>query len=357
MLQVSIIVPIFGETDNFISLLPQLERTVTEADLSAEYILVADSGDDEISRFSESLSGPAPVRCISSPQPQAATAAVIQGMQAATAEILLVLDGIHGLSTDAIQKLYTPLKDQQADFVIGTHEVQTHSRMTSWLIRPLTKMKGPWSGCFALSRNEFENIREILNPASPLTILEFLVKGHFQNPVEVPIRSPEHRGSRHSSVFKKRMQLGAQLKELYEFKFKNYAYFLQFAIVGSSGVIVNLLALSLLLGWLIRPVAVALAIVIAMTSNFLLNRHITFSYARHAPILKQYLAYCGSCLTGNFFNWLTTLVLCGSFRYFAERTLIAALIGILVGMGFNFLLCRVLVFARHKSDEPARVAE
>jgi dolichol-phosphate mannosyltransferase len=352
--QLSIIVSTFGETDNLISLLPQLERAVTVACPSAELILLTDQETTEISETEalEVLS-----QLLSPRAPQGTSAAIIEGIQAASAETIVVLDGIHALSTELIQQLSTPLLEQQADFVVGTQQEQTRSTLTSWLTRPLTQVKSPCSGCFALSRKGFEQCREMLNPTSQHATLEFLVKGDFRNIVEIPLPSSPP-GKINSGVsFRQRIQLGAQFKELYEFKFKNYAYFLQFAIVGSSGVIVNLLALSLLLNWLARPIAVALAIWIAMSSNFLLNRHITFSYARHAPILKQYLAYCGSCLTGSFFNWLTTLVLCGSIPFFYERTLPAALIGILVGMGFNYLLCRVLVFARHKSDAPAPLSE
>ncbi|QDT29132.1 GtrA family protein [Gimesia panareensis] len=350
MLPLSIILPISGETDNSASLLSQLEQALIDVGLSAEIILVTEHVSAELSQACQQLNQTIPVQLISPPRPESSTAVIMEGMQAGSGQNILVLDTAYCQSPEIIKSLYSPLQDQQTDFVLATFPGNTHSMFAGWLTRPLTKTKALQTGCFAISRNRFEQCREILNPASPQPVLEFLVKSRSQAVVEVPLPAGDLQSHQRGVSFSERVRWGVQLKELYEFKFKNYAYFLQFAIVGSSGVIVNLLALSLLLNWMIRPVAVAMAIWIAMTSNFLLNRHVTFSYARHAPILKQYLAYCGSCLTGNFFNWLTTLVLCGSISYFAERTLIAALIGILVGMGFNFLLCRLLVFGKHKAD-------
>lgn len=350
MLPLSIIVPISGETDNSTSLLSQLEQALIDVGLTAEIILVTEPASAELSQTCQNQNQTIPVRLISHSQPAGTTAAIMEGMQAGSGKIILVLDTAYCQSPEIIESLYTPLVDRQADFVVGFLPESTHSTLAGWLTRPLTKTKAIESGCFAISRTRFEQCREILNPASPQPVLEYLVKSRSQAVVEVSLPPGDQKSPQKGVSFSERIHWGVQLKELYEFKFKNYAYFLQFAIVGSSGVIVNLLALSLLLNWMLRPVAVAVAIWIAMTSNFLLNRHVTFAYARHAPILKQYLAYCGSCLTGNFFNWLTTLVLCGSISYFAERTLIAALIGILVGMGFNFLLCRLLVFGKHKTD-------
>ncbi|QGQ25258.1 glycosyltransferase [Gimesia benthica] len=349
------IVPTLGETDNLVSKLPRFADEIADSGLTAELILVTDDTTRELKLACDVLNSSLSVQLIYPEHSQSPTTAFMDGLQAASGEFLLVLTDESCLSRKLIQALSTPLLEQQADFVMGSPEIKSGSPLANWLVRPLTKEKDPWADCFALSRDKLEQCEEHLTPSSPHPALELIVKGEFEEVVTVPLN--DHSARKPASTVGEWFRLGAQLKTLYEFKFKNYAYFLQFAIVGSSGVIVNLLALSLLLDLMIRPLAVATAIWIAMTSNFLLNRHITFSYARHAPLLKQYLAYCGSCLTGNFFNWLTTMVLCGTFAFFAAQPLVAALIGILVGMGFNFLLCRLLVFGKQKTASVAPVNE
>jgi len=69
------------------------------------------------------------------------------------------------------------LKNQQADFVIGSRYVtggstdenwgwfrKFNSRIATWLARPFTKVKDPMAGFFALSRQSFLRARNILNP-------------------------------------------------------------------------------------------------------------------------------------------------------------------------------------------------
>jgi len=63
---------------------------------------------------------------------------------------------------------------------------------------------------------------------------------------------------------------------------------LQFAVVGASGMVPDLLCFATLLTWLPVPLARATAIWVAMTWNFLLNRWLTFSDARTQSAVRQY---------------------------------------------------------------------
>lgn len=334
--------------------------------MAAEIIVVDDNSPDETSTICGKLADSFPVQLITRQHERGLSTAVIAGMDAATGEILLVMDADLSHPPEAIPALYDALQNQQADFVIGSRYInggsteekwgwfrKLNSRIATWLACPFTKAKDPMAGFFALPRQNFLKVREILNPVGYKIGLELLVKCRCRNVVEVPIHFADRTLGTSKLSFKEQLSYLRHLRRLFEFEYKNYAYFVQFAIIGLSGVFVNLAMLSLLLNWLTRPAAVAIAIWISMSTNFLLNRNITFSYARHAPIVKQYFTYCGSCLTGAFFNWLTTETLCRSFDYFDQRTLLAAFLGILTGMAFNFILCRYLVFAKEKttSDE------
>lgn len=362
-MQVSIIVPVTAEVENSLSLTNRLSHVLANSNLSAEILIVDACPDQETGR---NLTGNESIRIISHQGDPGFASAAMTGMTGAAGEILVVIDPTLDPPVEKVPELLVPLIKQEADFVSGSGTSQAASKSqrwltslrfqaTNWLIRPLTEARNSGTGFFAFFREDFENAQDHLNPAASELSLELLVKCRLDNIVQIPALSTEATRS-HTRSWKERLQFAAQLKQLYEYRYKNLAYFAQFAIVGFSGVFVNLLTLSLLLHWLIRPAAVAVAIWVAMTTNFFLNRNITFSYARHAPIFKQYLGYCSSCLAGAVFNWLTTLVLCNTFPFFAQYTLLAAVIGILVGMGFNFLLCRVLVFAKHKTEEPAEIS-
>jgi len=107
--------------------------------------------------------------------------------------------------------------------------------------------------------------------------------------------------------------------------------------------------------WFPLPVARGIAIWVAMSWNFWLNRRLTFSYARRGSALRQYVLFCGSCLAGAVISWSTCLGLCLASEFFSEKKIVAATIGVLAGATVNYLLSRHVVFLaprRPISQEP-----
>jgi len=143
-----------------------------------------------------------------------------------------------------------------------------------------------------------------------------------------------------------------RLKQHCDSKFGALARLVQFLIVGGTGMAVDLAFYVLLLSWLPLGVARGLAIWIAMTWNFVLNRRITFSFARSRAITPQYFLFCLSCGLGALVNW-TTSIAAGSLPFFVGRPLFAALLGIVAGSLLNFLLCNAAVFQRAKPNASA----
>lgn len=358
MFQLSIIVPTYCEAENLVNLIPRIGQVLNDASISGEIIIVDDQSPDATIEVCQKLAAAFPVKLITRKNERGLSTAVIAGMDAASAEILLVMDADLSHPPEKIPELYFELKKKQADFVIGSRYVNggsteetwgwfrmLNSKLATWMARPFTAVKDPMAGFFALYRQDYLNAREVLNPVGYKIGLELLVKCRCRNITEVPIHFKDRTHGTSKLSFKEQLRYLKHLKRLFEFKYSNYAYFAQFAVIGCSGVVVNLAALFLLSKWLVPSVAVAVSIWISMSTNFLLNRNITFSYARHSPILKQYIGFCSSCLLGAVFNWLTTMVLRASIRYFENRLLLAALAGIFVGMAFNFILCRYFVFS------------
>jgi dolichol-phosphate mannosyltransferase len=363
LLQLSIIVPTYCEAENLTVLIPRVNRVLTEAELDAEIIVVDDDSPDETIQVCEKLAENCPLRLITRKNERGLSTAVIAGLNAASGGILLVMDADLSHPPEKIPELVSALNQRQADFVIGSRYVEGgatdqswgwfrkwNSRVATWLSRPFTSARDPLAGFFAIKRQTYLKAHQILNPVGYKIGLELIVKCRCRNVVEIPIEFTDRVAGSSKLSFKEQLRYLKHLKRLFDFKYQNYAYFTQFALIGLTGVFVNLQMLALLSNWMISPIAVALAIWTSMSTNFLLNRNITFSYAKHKPFLKQYLSYCGSCLTGAVFNWMTTMVLSRSFQFFEKLILLAAFIGILVGMGFNFLLCRYLVFSKHKPE-------
>jgi dolichol-phosphate mannosyltransferase len=110
---------------------------------------------------------------------------------------------------------------------------------------------------------------------------------------------------------------------------------------------VDLLIYALLLrGGVALPVARALAIFVAMSWNFALNRRISFSGSRFGrPIIEQYVLWLASSGLGAVTSWSVAVSLTSFTQFFAWHVFIAAILGIAVGSLINFILARYWVFA------------
>lgn len=133
------------------------------------------------------------------------------------------------------------------------------------------------------------------------------------------------------------------VRRLFIHKYPNWSYALQFAVVGASGVLVNLLALTALLSLGIgaKP-AVAFAIVLSMLSNFALNRRFTFSYARRGDLFRQLARYVTACSGGALINFAVTMAMLVLIPTTIPQ--VAAIAGVLAGMVANFVASRFFVF-------------
>jgi putative flippase GtrA len=120
-------------------------------------------------------------------------------------------------------------------------------------------------------------------------------------------------------------------------------------MVGASGFVVDLLTyftLQSLLGihflW-----ARALSYWVAASWNWLFNRIFTFAHRYKKRRLKQWSQYVTLSLIGFGLNWGTFYLLTSHSSFFYKYKALALIMGVFVGMFFNFTLARTIVFS-HK---------
>jgi len=117
--------------------------------------------------------------------------------------------------------------------------------------------------------------------------------------------------------------------------------------VGGIGTLVNLGLLTGLVA-LALPVrhAVALAIAVAMGSNFVLGRRFGLALPRDRGLPRQLAAYAAASLPGALLNYVATLLTHA--RFPAASIQAAAVVGIAAGAAFNLVASRYLAFkAKH----------
>ena len=81
---------------------------------------------------------------------------------------------------------------------------------------------------------------------------------------------------------------------------------------------------------------------VSIVTNFLLNRRFSFSYARHEPIARQLAGFLGASAIGAAVNFLIAIEIVARIPEIAPQ--LAAAVGIVGGMAFNFAINRYLVF-------------
>lgn len=356
-MDVSIIIPTYQEAENLRVLVPRVADVLDKARLRGEIIVVDDNSPDGTREACEALAAEYPLQLLVRENERGLSSAVIHGMNTARGEILLVMDADLSHPPEKIPELVEALSSEGAEFVIGSRYVPRgstesgrglfrwlDSRVATLLSRPLTSLSDPMAGFFALRRSLFEAAPK-LDPIGYKIGLELIVKCRCRDVREVPISFGNRLHGESKLSFRERLDYLRHLRRLYEFRLGSVARPLQFALVGGTGSLVDVLFLSLLSPLLGFQPARALAIWIAMTWNFALNRSVTFSYARSGPILGQYVRFCLACSLGAVINWTVSVGLHSFVEFFEDYRVLAAVCGILAGFGFNYFLSSRVVFA------------
>jgi putative flippase GtrA len=152
------------------------------------------------------------------------------------------------------------------------------------------------------------------------------------------------------------------VKSFIDLRFGNISRLIQFCAVGFSGMLVDLSFYALFqvffrssdLADLQTPVIGGsfdlalsgfLAVWLAMTWNFLLNRRLTFNDARrNSSIVTQYMTYTMGNSLAIVVSLLIRLWLPTQIAFFDSHKLLAALVGIVLATGISFSMARYFVF-------------
>jgi dolichol-phosphate mannosyltransferase len=354
---VSVVVPTYKEVASLPALIARVAAVRERHDLDLELIISDDNSRDG-SEEAVAATGHPWVRMLVRTKDRGLSPAVLDGLRMARHDWLFVMDADLSHPPEKIPQMLAEL-EQGADFVLGSRYVAggstdaewgfhrwLNSKIATWLARPFSPARDPMSGFFGLRRQTFLRGQD-LNPIGYKIALELLVKCRCERIVEVPIHFADRTAGESKLNLKEQLKYLMHLRRLLIFKYPNRSYILQFAVVGASGTLVNLAALTALdRAGSSEAVAVAGGIFVSFLTNFFLNRRFTFSYARNGNVLTHFFGFAGASAFGMLVNFGATLL-------FLERVpslpiQVAALFGIACGMGLNFLTSRYLVFRKPK---------
>jgi dolichol-phosphate mannosyltransferase len=335
------------------------------AGLSAEIIIVDDDSPDTTEEICARLAQEYPVRVLIRKEERGLSSAVLHGMRHAAGTIIVVMDADLSHPPEKVPELVAAVQRPGVDFVIGSRYASggevadgwglgrwLNSKVATLLCRPLTAAADPMAGFFAIRREGLASAAP-LDPIGYKIGLELLVKCRCQNVVEVPITFQDRRHGDSKLNLREQINYLRHLRRLYAFKLGAAAGPVQFALIGLTGLGVDMSTFALLLAVMPLPVARACAIATALTWNFWLNRRLTFAHARSGNVLRQYLLFALSCSLGALTSWTTSMLLTYGWGFAATHPLVAAMAGVAVGAVSNYILCATTVFRPKRKSSGA----
>lgn len=355
----SVIVPTFNEAPNIVELLTRLTRLLDEPFGDRyEIIVVDDDSPDRTWELAERLTGRCPgLRVLRRATEHGLSTAVIRGWQAARGEVLCVIDADLQHPPDITLALHAVIASG-ADMAVASRHlagggvsdwslfrriISRTAQLIGLVILPgvVGRVSDPLSGYFMIRRSAIEGVE--LNPLGYKILIEVLARGKFPWIGEVPYIFHEraHGGSKATA----RVYVD-YLRHLLRLRLATLPInrFVRFAVVGLSGVMVDMGLLYLLsdpstLGWgLTRSKLIAAEM--AILNNFIWNDTWTFrDLAAQQRGFRQRLRRLGKfqliCLAGVAIN---TILLNLQFNLLGMNRYVANAVAILAVTGWNFWL-------------------
>lgn len=212
--------------------------------------------------------------------------AIVDGINMANSDIVVVMDADLSHSPGDIESLVEPLLSEGYDMTIGSRYVKGGiidgwtktrlliSKVASLLAYPLTWIRDNTSGFFAIRKEILDGVT--LKADSWKIMLEILIKANPTAFKEVPICFVDR--TRGESKFNKKevVRYITHLAKLFWYKYKAIV---KFGMIGVSGALLHFLLLytftDIVNLWYIA--SAILSIIVASTSNYILNHRYTFT--------------------------------------------------------------------------------
>jgi dolichol-phosphate mannosyltransferase len=365
MSELSIIVPTFNERGNLIPLLQCLHQALPNIDY--EVVIVDDDSPDSTAAMARTLAqSDRRVRVIQRIGRRGLASAAVEGMLATSSPYLLVMDADLQHDERVIPKMLRKLKSENLDIVVasrnitggGMGEFAADRVALSHFGRKLsdaickTPVTDPMSGFFLVTREYLHHVVHNLSNVGFKVLLDLLASA--RRPVRLGEVPYTFRNRAHGES-KLNILVGVEYLQLLLDKLTAGivpASYLLFGLVGSIGVVCNVILAILLVQFLHMSFnrAQILGALITIAINFFLNNEITFRFTRlrgHrlAQGLGLFYLFCSVGL-------LEQVALANALQHIGVDWMVATLVGVLIGSVWNYTMAFLLVWhvRRHRTE-------
>ncbi len=351
---VTVVVPTYNEAAN----LPELVKRICHSLPGVEILVIDDASKDGTAEVVRSLGAEWPVRVVERFDERGLSTAVMRGFAEAKTDLCVVMDADLSHPPESIPAIVKAVQEG-ADVAVGSRYVRGGDienwsflrRMTSkagtLLARPLTPVRDPMAGFFALRRSLLAGVA--LKPKGFKILLEILARTGTKKVVEVPIRFEDRAAGASKFGAKQRREYLSQIRTLYTELNAWPLRLAKFLCTGALGILPNLAILNLLVRGFgtSHDAGAAAGWFGAMTCNYVLNREWTFR-AGDVPVVASYVKYAIGAL-GGLGVQLAVMHALPKLQYN-----LSALLGIAAGTVFNYLVSQLWAFAKRGRQEGPR---
>ena len=357
--ELSVVVPTFNERDNVAALFRKLETAL--AGRAWEVIYVDDNSPDGTWDVVRALAREdSRVRCIRRIGRRGLSGACIEGILASSAPCAAVIDADLQHDETQLPKMLALLQSGEADLVVGSRYIEGgsadsfdkqragFSMLATSVAKKLLRVEiaDPMSGFFMIRRDRFEQLAPQLSTQGFKILLDIVATARGSLRIK---EIPYSFGSRLHGESKLDSMVALDFLGLVLAKLTGDVVslrFLLFAMVGSLGLLVHLVALFVALEVFNVPFpeAQACGALLAMTSNFLLNNFLTYRDQRLKGfgILRGLLLFYLVCSVGLLANVGV------AFSVYDQEPIwwLAGAAGALMGVVWNYAMSGLFVWRK-----------
>jgi dolichol-phosphate mannosyltransferase len=360
----SVIVPTFNESGSIEELLRRIACCLEG--VHWEILVVDDNSPDGTATLVQQLSQHDPrIHCLKRVGSRGLSSACLDGMALATGRYLAVIDADLQHDETLLPAMLHVMMAGSHDVVIGSRYLdggsiaswsrcrRVMSSAATWLTCALldVALSDPMSGFFMIRREVVTLAAGRLSDSGFKLLLDLVVSSPEPlRTAELPYRfSPRLHGS---SKLDWRVLWTFAMLLMRQLRGRSFGGFARFSVIGASGVVVHFAVLDCAQSLLACSFALAqtLAVLVSMTSNFVLNNRLTFPSARlRGKAFFTGLSRFGLlCAIGAIVN----VAVADAMAHESSMRLCAAAAGIVAGALCNYTTTSVLVWRRGSRAQP-----
>ncbi|NIJ15294.1 glycosyltransferase [Sphingobium vermicomposti] len=359
-LELCVVVPVLNERPNITELIDRVANAL--GTIEWEIMFVDDGSSDGTPELVSQLAAiDRRVRLIRRFNRRGLSSAVIEGMMASTAPVVAVIDGDLQHDETLLPKLYRAIAEDRKDVAVGTRYSgegsigkwdQRRARISAFATKlaemiARTPLSDPMSGFFAVKRDTLAELAPRLSGIGYKILLDIMASA--SRPLKVAEFPYTFRVRQNGESKLDSIVVVQYLEMLIEKKIGHLVpiKFIKFSCVGALGLGVHMMVLFTLISRFAFGTAQTIAVLSAMTFNFLLNNSFTYRDQRLTGwrMLTGLLSFYAICGLGAIANVGVGKMLFGS-NY---GWWFAGLAGAAVGSIWNYVMGSLFTWRKSRT--------